>query len=303
MKKLIGLIIVMFFLLGVTKTQAQVEVQVAIAPPALPVYVQPDCPYDGYIWTPGYWAYDDGGYYWVPGVWVAPPEVGFLWTPFWWGFENGVYIWHRGYWGPHVGFYGGINYGYGYGGHGYYGGRWEGGHFRYNTAVSHVDGGRIHNTYEDRSVAGGGGGRASFNGKGGVEAQPTAEERTAMNEKHVQPTSMQQSHEHSSSISKNQHVSVNHGSPKVVAKNSVGGQRYDGSGHSVAKSSPAQSHSAQPQHQAAPQRQAQPQHQAAPQHQAQPQRQAAPQHQMQPQHQAAPQGGRGGGGNHGGGRR
>ena len=26
---------------------------------------------------------------------------------------------NAGYWGPHVGFYGGINYGYGYGGVGY----------------------------------------------------------------------------------------------------------------------------------------------------------------------------------------
>ena len=25
-------------------------------------------------------------------------------------------LWHAGYWGPHVGFYGGVNYGYGYGG-------------------------------------------------------------------------------------------------------------------------------------------------------------------------------------------
>jgi hypothetical protein len=27
-----------------------------------------------------------------------------------------VYRFHRGYWGRHVGYYGGVNYGYGYGG-------------------------------------------------------------------------------------------------------------------------------------------------------------------------------------------
>ena len=73
------------------------------------------------------------------GVWVSPPQVGVLWTPGYWGFANGVYLFHRGYWGPHVGFYGGINYGFGYGGGGFFGGRWNGGVFAYNTAVVNVD--------------------------------------------------------------------------------------------------------------------------------------------------------------------
>ena len=56
---------------------AQVVLSVTIAPPILPVYTQPVCPGDGYIWTPGYWSYsDDGGYFWVPGTWVEPPTVG-----------------------------------------------------------------------------------------------------------------------------------------------------------------------------------------------------------------------------------
>ena len=56
---------------------AQVRISVAFGPPALPVYEQPLCPGDGYIWTPGYWAWDDDGedYYWVPGTWVLAPEV------------------------------------------------------------------------------------------------------------------------------------------------------------------------------------------------------------------------------------
>jgi hypothetical protein len=44
-----------------------------------------------------------------------------------------------GYWGPHVGFYGGINYGFGYGGVGFFGGEWRGGAFAYNTAVMNVN--------------------------------------------------------------------------------------------------------------------------------------------------------------------
>ena len=35
---------------------AQEGPKVAVAPPAIPVYTQPICPGEGYIWTPGYWA-------------------------------------------------------------------------------------------------------------------------------------------------------------------------------------------------------------------------------------------------------
>src|SRR5215470_20148838 len=125
----------------------EVAISVNIGPPALPVYEQPPCPEDGYIWTPGYWAWGPAGYYWVPGVWVAPPRVGFLWTPGYWGYAGGVYVFHAGYWGPHVGFYGGVNYGYGYGGVGFVGGRWVGNSFAYNQSVTNVNVTVVHNTY------------------------------------------------------------------------------------------------------------------------------------------------------------
>ena len=38
---------------------AQIGVSVTIAPPELPVYEQPVYPGDGYIWTPGYWAWGE----------------------------------------------------------------------------------------------------------------------------------------------------------------------------------------------------------------------------------------------------
>src|ERR1700753_1060348 len=97
-----------------TKAQVGVGVSVGIAPPAIPVYDQPAMPGDGYIWTPGYWAYGPDGYYWVDGAWVYPPYVGALWTPGWWGGYGGGYFWHAGYWGRSIGYYGGINYGFGY---------------------------------------------------------------------------------------------------------------------------------------------------------------------------------------------
>ncbi len=104
------------------------------------------------MWTPGYWAYGDEGYYWVPGSWVPAPYEGALWTPPYWGWSSGVYVFHRGYWGPHVGYYGGVNYGFGYMGVGFVGGMWRGHDFVYNTAVVHVNNVYIHNTYVDRTV-------------------------------------------------------------------------------------------------------------------------------------------------------
>src|ERR1700741_523487 len=117
---------------------AGVFISVGIAPPPLPVYEQPPCPESGWLWTPGYWAYGEDGYYWVPGAWVPAPYEGALWTPGYWGWSDGFYLFHPGYWGPHVGYYGGVNYGFGYMGVGFVGGRWHDHDFLYNTAVVHV---------------------------------------------------------------------------------------------------------------------------------------------------------------------
>src|SRR5581483_10380470 len=133
MKNIAALAIILFsiFVMG-TKSSAQISIQVTLAPPEIEVYEQPLCPVDGYIWTPGYWAYGDDAYYWVDGLWMEPTEVGFLWTPGYWDFDGDYYRWHGGYWGREVGYYGEVNYGYGYNGRGYEGGRWDGDHFRYN---------------------------------------------------------------------------------------------------------------------------------------------------------------------------
>src|ERR1700675_3460026 len=108
---------------GSASAQISVGVSIHIGPPALPVYAQPICPGPGHIWTPGYW-----------------------------GWAGGVYVWRGGYWGPHVGFYGGVNYGFGYGGVGFVGGRWEHGVFAYNSAVTHVDTTVIQNNYINKTA-------------------------------------------------------------------------------------------------------------------------------------------------------
>jgi YXWGXW repeat-containing protein len=200
--------------------QFAVGVSIRIGPPALPVYAQPICPGAGYIWTPGYWAYGPDGYYWVPGTWVLAPTSGFLWTPGYWGWAGGLYVWHGGYWGPHVGFYGGINYGFGYGGVGFVGGMWRGGVFQYNTAVTNVNTTVIHNTYVNNTVINRTvvNNNISYNGgTGGTSAQPTAAEQAAMHEQHIQPTALQTQHEGMARNDRTMLASVNHGSPAVAA--------------------------------------------------------------------------------------
>src|ERR1700728_4324907 len=137
---------------AISHAQVGVGVAITVAPPALPVYEQPPCPTEGFLWTPGYWGYGPGGYFWTPGLWVAPPHPGLLWTPGYWGFVGGAYGWHRGYWGPHVGCYGGMNYGYGFGGVGFVGGEWRGGVFAYNRAAANFGGVHVTNVYENRTI-------------------------------------------------------------------------------------------------------------------------------------------------------
>src|SRR6266852_5295680 len=201
-------------------SMAQFRVAIAFGPPALPVYVQPVCPGEGYIWTPGYWSWDDDAedYYWVPGTWVLAPEVGFLWTPPWWGWGGEAFIFHEGFWGPVIGFYGGINYGFGYFGEGYEGGRWENGRFFYNRSVTNVNVTVIRNVYNTRVVNENRVNRISYNGgNGGINARPTPQQEAAARERHLPPAAVQVQHAQAARTNPQQRASVNMGKPAVAA--------------------------------------------------------------------------------------
>jgi hypothetical protein len=210
--------------------QVAIGISVRIGPPPLPVYAQPVCPGPRYIWVPGYWAYGPNGYFWVPGTWALVPEPGLLWTPGYWGWANGFYVWHRGYWGPHVGFYGGINYGFGYTGVGFVGGEWRGGEFFYNRAVTNVNVTVVHNTYINRTVIHNVTvNHVSYNGGvGGIEARPTPEEMAAEHEHHIEPTGEQNQHRDAASRDRSQWASVNHGRPNIAASRRPG--QFSGQG-------------------------------------------------------------------------
>src|SRR5665213_1762161 len=193
-----------------------VSFTVSVAPPMLPVYEQPPLPEPGYLWTPGYWAWDGMDYFWVPGTWVQPPVSDMLWTPGYWGWRDGFYGWNPGYWGNEVGYYGGVNYCYGYTGVGYQVGYWHGGAFFYNRSVANFGRVNVVNVYNapiqvhERS-------RISFNGgQGGLRYRPNAAERTAMNERHREPTPMQRQHQQRAASMPALHLSQNGGRPEIL---------------------------------------------------------------------------------------
>jgi hypothetical protein len=219
-------------------------VTVSFGPPALPVYDQPVCPDDGYLWVPGYWAYDpDDGYYWVPGTWVEAPEPGYLWTPGWWAWEGGGFLFHEGYWATDVGFYGGINYGFGYFGEGFQGGRWDGGRFSYNRAVVNLDVTTVHNVYNTTVINNTTVNRVSYNGgEGGLTVRPTQREQAVEQQRHIPPLEQQTRHLQAAHSNPQMRAEANHGKPPIAATSRPG--EFSGRGVVMAKSEGAPYHPA-----------------------------------------------------------
>ena len=87
------------------------------------------------------------------------------------------------------GYYGGINYGFGYNGLGYQGGRWDSGRFFYNTAVNNIGAATSPMFTPRPSSTTRPINNTSFNGgPGGVVAKPTNEELLAAKEPRVKAT-------------------------------------------------------------------------------------------------------------------
>lgn len=170
---------------GPAAAQVAFGVSVNVMPPALPAYAQPPLPGPGYIWTPGYW-----------------------------GWANGAYHFHGGYRGPTVGFYGGVNYGFGYAGAGFFGGQWRGGQYFYNSSVNNVRNVNVTNVYNRTVVVNQNGPRASFNGgPNGIAARPTPAQLAAAHAPHVAPTPAQIQHVNLARADPQSRFSANYGAP------------------------------------------------------------------------------------------
>lgn len=219
------------------RTAAATFVSVTVAPPPLPIYIQPPIPAPGYVWVPGYWAWASGGYYWVPGTWVLPPAIGLLWTPGWWEFVNGVYVWHPGYWGPEVGYYGGVVYGFGYTGYGFDGCYWRGATLFYNVAVINITNVRIVNVFNRPVIIDPRATRVSFHGgQGGTTIQATAQQRAAARNPHVASTRDQVRQQRLAQSNRMSFAAQNHGQPMVAATPRPG--VFNGAGVIHARSAP-----------------------------------------------------------------
>lgn len=232
-------------------SQVAVTMSINVGPPPLPYYDQPAIPGEGYLWTPGYWAWspDDNDYYWVPGTWVQPPETGMLWTPGYWAYDNVGYRWNVGYWARQVGFYGGLNYGYGYSGVGYLGGRWEGGRLRYNLGANNLGrGGDNHSTYRTRLPTPVRNNRSGVNGgpEGTRALQPTPAQLQQLSNRHTEPTSPQLSHERSALTMPVQRSTVNHGTPQIAATRQPSGFAAPGAVRARPTPAPQQQRQARP---------------------------------------------------------
>jgi len=203
----------------VTPAHAQADVvsTASIAPPPLPAYSQPALPGPGYMWIPGYWGWNGAGYYWVPGYWALPPAADLLWTPGYWGWSDTDkdYVFHSGYWAPTVGYYGGIDYGFGYTGEGYQGGYWRNHLFTYNRAVNDLGTADVA-SYASQAFAPAN--HISFNGgRGGTTALPTPEQLASEREHHIGPTPVQIQHQQTASRIPTQMYSENKGAPPITA--------------------------------------------------------------------------------------
>ena len=219
--------------------QVVLEVSVNIAPPPLPSYEQPPLPGEGFIWVPGYWAWDQpqADYFWVPATWVQAPEPNLLWTPAYWGWNDGSYVFYAGYWAPQVGFYGGINYGYGYEGAGYEGGRWQHGAFFYNSAVNNIGSVKVTNVYNETIVVNNTSNNVSYNGgKGGAEARATPQEQAAAKQNHVAATPLQTQHVEAASRNRALFSKENRGEPAIAATPRAG--TFEGAGVTHAEQTP-----------------------------------------------------------------
>jgi len=147
-----------------------------------------------------------------------------MWTPGYWSWSHHMltmYTFHSGYWAFHVGYYGGVNYGNGYGGFGYSGGVWHGGLFAYNLEIVNVNSQYVRETFRDPGLVDRGyierENHAGFNGgPAGVNYHISPEEQAVEHEKHWDPTAFQMQYETGIRNDQAYWYNTNHGQPAQV---------------------------------------------------------------------------------------
>ena len=75
---------------------AQISFNIIVAPPA-PRYEVVPVMQPGYVWAPGYWAWNNDQHIWVRGRTIVQRE-GYNWTPDHWVQQSGSYVRQPGHW-------------------------------------------------------------------------------------------------------------------------------------------------------------------------------------------------------------
>ena len=84
-----------------TPAFARVGVVVNVPPPAPIVETPPPPPAPGYVWQPGYWAWNGVQYVCVPGQYVVTPAPGAVWIAGHWDRRPDGWVWVDGHWRGH----------------------------------------------------------------------------------------------------------------------------------------------------------------------------------------------------------
>lgn len=75
---------------------AQISFNIVVAPPA-PMYEVVPVMQPGYVWAPGYWAWNNDRHVWVRGRTIVQRD-GYRWAPDRWVQQGGTYVRQPGRW-------------------------------------------------------------------------------------------------------------------------------------------------------------------------------------------------------------
>jgi hypothetical protein len=81
-----------------TTAFAQISFNIVVAPPA-PMYEVVPMMQPGYVWAPGYWAWNNDRHVWVRGRTMIQRD-GYRWVPDRWVQQSGSYVRKPGRWEP-----------------------------------------------------------------------------------------------------------------------------------------------------------------------------------------------------------
>ncbi|PKO61284.1 MAG: hypothetical protein CVU24_09350 [Betaproteobacteria bacterium HGW-Betaproteobacteria-18] len=79
-----------------TTAFAQISFNIVVAPPA-PMYEVVPMVQPGYVWAPGYWAWNNDRHIWVRGRTIVQRD-GYRWAPDRWVQQGGSYVRQPGRW-------------------------------------------------------------------------------------------------------------------------------------------------------------------------------------------------------------